>query len=108
MSALQPKPPAGGAADGLRSMEDVPLDAMDAKEFQRRVEELASRSTQQPPSGAEDDTGLSALQEVRCCSRDEPPLSRSHIRNGTSSRRPLQPADAVGGMPAAGTWHYWM
>jgi hypothetical protein len=65
VSALQPKPPTGGVVDGLPSMEDVPLDAMDAKEFQRRVEELASRSAQQPPSGAEDDTGLSALQEVR-------------------------------------------
>ena len=66
LHALQPKPPAAaGAVDGLPSMEDVPLDAMDAKEFQRRVEELASRSAQQPPSGADDDTGLSALQEVR-------------------------------------------
>lgn len=88
-------------------MEDVPLDAMDAKEFQRRVEELASRSAQQPPSGADDDTGLSALQEVRFGSLAEPSFSRSCIREGTSSGWRLQSAIAVGDMPANGVPH-WM
>lgn len=82
---LQDKRPSD--EDELPSFDDVPLDAMDAAEFQRRVEALAAQNAQRPAGSEDANPALTAVQEVSSFWRITAMSSRSSQRVPASVRR---------------------